>query len=65
MSVSHWTHSRPILEMVEAAFAKAIFIGPQLPSDSHTLRSWCGCPGRLVALTTLDECHAPNCIGVT
>jgi GTP cyclohydrolase II len=35
MSVSHWTHSRTILEMVEAAFAEAIFIGLQLPGGRH------------------------------
>jgi hypothetical protein len=31
MSVSHWTHSKPIFEMAEAAFAEAIFIGLQSP----------------------------------
>src|ERR1700690_509569 len=43
----HWTRSRPIFEMAEAAFAEAIFIGLQLPPDCHTPRWECGNPGDL------------------
>jgi hypothetical protein len=44
MPASHWSRSKPVFEMVEAAFAEAVFIGPQFPSDGHTPGWECGYP---------------------
>jgi hypothetical protein len=63
MSVSHWTRSRPILEVVEAAFAQAIFIGLQLPSDGHTRRWECGYPGCVELHSVSEGWRAIECVG--
>jgi hypothetical protein len=44
MPASHWSRSKPVFEMVEAAFAEAVFIGPNsrrtatLPGGSVAIR---------------------------
>src|ERR1700722_18418388 len=58
--VSHWSRSRPMFEIAEAALAEAIFIGLQLPPDCHTPRWECGNSRRPVQVSTLCECQAMN-----
>jgi hypothetical protein len=56
MPARHWTRSRPIFEMVEAAFAEASFIGLNQLRIARAQVGVCQ-SGGLVQVTTLGERH--------